>query len=350
MLMGYGFTNLMREGAQHVDTSGPCGRGYLFREHRRLDGRQPGHRVLDHPLLRERTRSQNADRRGRLIPFCCPSPREAGVALRLAGARGVLGGRRDYSRPCWSSWRSRRFREGRRFSRLSTLLTTRAWISLEWKTAPAYPCCAVSGGDCVQPGSGVLGQQRLYIDGSHHGDASDAPLAEDWPLQVALAAHPAPRRVLSIGLGDGHMAATAVQSRDVEELVIVELNGTLDHVVSRTGQGKALLTSEKTSYVVDDGRRWLLANPAEKFDVIMMFPLHAAHAFSGALYSLEFFEILASHLTDGGILFLRTVDLYSTAKTLATVFPHVLRLDSSVYMAGFREFRLRREPAAFTGG
>ena len=40
------------------------------------------------------------------------------------------------------------------------------------------------------------------------------------------------------------------------------------------------------------------------------------------------------------MLFLRTVDLYSTAKTLATVFPHVLRVDSSVYMAGFREFQL----------
>jgi spermidine synthase len=135
------------------------------------------------------------------------------------------------------------------------------------------------------------------------------------------------------------MAATAVQWRDVEELVVVELNGTLEHVVSRTGRGKALLTSKKTRCVVDDGRRWLLAHPGEKFDVIMMFPLHAAHAFSGALYSLEFFEILASHLTDGGMLFLRTVDLYSTAKTLAAVFPHVLRVDSSVYMAGSREFR-----------
>ena len=40
------------------------------------------------------------------------------------------------------------------------------------------------------------------------------------------------------------------------------------------------------------------------------------------------------------MLFLRTVDLYSTAKTLATVFPHVLRVDSSVYMAGFRQFQL----------
>jgi spermidine synthase len=135
------------------------------------------------------------------------------------------------------------------------------------------------------------------------------------------------------------MAATAVHWRDVEELVIVELNGTLEHVVSRTGLGKALLTSEKTRYVVDDGRRWLLAHPEEKFDVILMFPLHAAHAFSGALYSLEFFGILADHLTDGGLLFLRTVDLYSTAKTLATVFPHVLRVDSTVYIAGSREFR-----------
>jgi spermidine synthase len=194
----------------------------------------------------------------------------------------------------------------------------------------------------------VLGQQRLYIDGSHHGDASDTALTEDWAVEVALAAHPAPRRVLSVGLGDGQMAATALRSSDVNELIIVELNGTLDRVLGHTIQGKTVLKSEKTKYVVDDGRRWLLAHPKEKFDVIMMFPLHAAHAFSGGLYSLEFFRILTDHLNENGILFLRTVDLFSTPKTLATVFPHVLRLDSSVYLASAKGFRLKENRLPFS--
>jgi hypothetical protein len=185
----------------------------------------------------------------------------------------------------------------------------------------------------------LLGQQRLYIDGSHHGDGSDA-IGGDTPVEVALAAHPAPRRVLSIGLGDGQMAATAVQSPVVNELVIVELNGSLGNVLKRTRQGQAVLESRKVNYIVDDGRRWLLANPQEKFDVIMMFPLHAAHAFSGALYSIEFLRILESHLHASGIVVLRTVDMFSTAKTIATVFSHVIRVDGSTYIGGAGKFRL----------
>jgi spermidine synthase len=200
---------------------------------------------------------------------------------------------------------------------------------------------------------GILGQQRVYIDGSHHGDASGTT-APDWGIDVALAAHAAPRRVLSIGLGDGQMAATAVSRREVQELVVIELNGTLQSVLGHTARGKTVLNSRKTRYVVDDGRRWLLANSGERFDVIMMFPLHAAHAFSGSLYSTEFLTILASHLGDGGILVVRTVDHQSTAKTVATVFPHVFRLDSSVYIASGERIRLDEnrlpEPAEDVGG
>jgi spermidine synthase/MFS family permease len=188
----------------------------------------------------------------------------------------------------------------------------------------------------------VLGQQRLYIDGSHHGDGSEL-VSLDQGVELALAAHPAPRRVLSIGLGDGQMAATAVLHPDVEELVVIELNGTLDRMLRHTRQGRTVLESPKLTYVVDDGRRWLLANPQEEFDLIMMFPLHAAHAYSGNLYSREFFGILAAHLQSGGILFFRTVDLYSTAKTVADVFPHVLRFDNSAYMASANPFELREE-------
>jgi spermidine synthase len=139
------------------------------------------------------------------------------------------------------------------------------------------------------------------------------------------------------------MAATAALWPEVEELVVVELNSALGRVMRDTAAGKSVLLSPKVRYIIDDGRRWLLAHPEEKFDVILMFPLHAAHAYSGNLYSFEFLEIVSKQLSDHGILFLRTVDFYSTAKTLATVFPHVLRLDASLYMAGRSAFRIREE-------
>jgi spermidine synthase/MFS family permease len=339
VLMGYGFANLLREGAQHVDRLGHAIAGIYFAN---IVGSTAGSLAIGFWIIHY-FGSEHALRMlivaGALVPILlsiATPRRDSGsqAATVFPGRRRVyvsaalvvlvlstFPGRTDILRAIhFADHESVEFAGMEDRTGVSVLRRQQQVIAFSQEAA-------------------VLGQQRLYIDGSHHGDASDAALAEDWPLQVALAGHPAPRRVLCIGLGDGQMAATAVHWRDVEELVIVELNGTLEHVVSRTGLGKALLTSEKTRYVVDDGRRWLLAHPEEKFDVILMFPLHAAHAFSGALYSLEFFGILADHLTDGGLLFLRTVDLYSTAKTLATVFPHVLRVDSTVYIAGSREFR-----------
>jgi spermidine synthase len=144
--------------------------------------------------------------------------------------------------------------------------------------------------------------------------------------------------VLSIGLGDGKMCAAAVAQREVEEILIVELNGSLADILAKTSQGQAIFASHKLHLIVDDGRRWLLANPKQKFDVIMMWPLHAAHAYSGNLYSREFFELIQSHLADGGLLFARSVDMYSTARTIASIFDHVVRIDNSSYVASGTRF------------
>lgn len=195
-----------------------------------------------------------------------------------------------------------------------------------------------------QAESRIVGIERLLIDGAAHGqfEPGDPEVARDWGVEMALAAHPAPRRVLSVGLGDGKMAASVIASPAVERLVVVELNAVLSRVLDSTAQGRAVAASPKLELIVDDGRRWLLANPQERFDLILLWPLHAAHAYSGNLFSLEFFELAAAHLGDGGLLYTRTADAYSTARTLATVFPRLLRLGATRYVAGSRPLRFDR--------
>jgi spermidine synthase len=122
----------------------------------------------------------------------------------------------------------------------------------------------------------------------------------------------------------------------------------LSDVLAETAQGRALFASKKLELVVDDGRRWLLANPDERFDVILMWPLHAAHASSGNLYSLEFFELVRAHLADGGLLFARSVDAYSTARTIATVFQNVVRIDDLTYVASPTPFAFRPAQAGWS--
>jgi spermidine synthase len=188
----------------------------------------------------------------------------------------------------------------------------------------------------------ALGAWRLHIDGARHGGFASDDLEEmRWiEVDVALAAHPAPRRGLCIGLGDGRMCYSAVSTPGVQELVVVELNSVLRDVLSKIPPGKALLDSPKLRDVVGDGRHWLLDNPNERFDFIMMFPLHAAHANSGALFSLEALTLLKQHLNPGGIVYLCSTDAYSTAKTMATVFPYVVRLGTAHYICGLEPIRL----------
>ncbi|MBK8915657.1 MAG: fused MFS/spermidine synthase [Phycisphaerales bacterium] len=197
----------------------------------------------------------------------------------------------------------------------------------------------------------IINRWRLLIDGASHGSLDHGldEAGSEVELVAALAAVESPRRVLCIGLGDGMICNAAVADERVEEVVIVELNSGLKDMLCRTEQGRAIFDSGKVRFVVDDGRRWLLANPAEAFDVITMFPLHAAHAGSGTLYSAEFARLLHQRLTPGGLLYSRTQDLYCSARTLAVEFPHVLRVDRSVYLASDREFTFDadRLPAGF---
>ena len=197
----------------------------------------------------------------------------------------------------------------------------------------------------------ILGEQRLYIDGARHGRmAEEGSDSADGDLNIALAAHAGPRRVLSIGLGDGRMVAAALAAPAVSELVVVELSSGLREVLAQTSAGQALDASPKLHYANDDGRRWLLAHRGERFDVIMAWPLHAAHAFSGNLYSAEFFELVRDHLAPGGLFFTRTADAFSTAHTLASVFPYLVRIGWLSYVGslGPLEFSAARAMSAPT--
>jgi spermidine synthase len=196
----------------------------------------------------------------------------------------------------------------------------------------------------------VLGASKLYIDGAAHGRGEGPAVASHWPVEMAMAGVPRPRRVLSIGLGDGVMCAAALKSADLEELVIVELNGALADVLGTTARGATVLGSPRVRYVVDDGRRWLVANPGQRFDVIMMSPLHAAHAFGGNLFSSEFFQTIGRRLNEGGTLVVTSVDPYSTARTIAMAFDHVIRVDLHTYLARATPFRFEAGRLPFPAG
>jgi predicted membrane-bound spermidine synthase len=344
-LMGYGFPQLMRAGTAAVSHLGrSIGRIYLANIVGSTVGSLLVGFVLLHFLGTEWTLALLVMagcltgvlavvrvERPRTAPRWRPDARAAGIALAVITPLVFPGTHALLRAAHYADFEQVDFVAAEQRSGVVALRTQHAVISFEEERQ-------------------ILGTQRLLIDGSAHGGFQSASddVVLDSAVRLALSAHPAPARILSIGLGDGRMCAAAVVDDDVEALLVVELNGGLRDVLAGTPQGRALFASDKLELVVDDGRRWLLANPDERFDVILMWPLHAAHASSGNLYSMEFFELVKAHLDDGGLLFARSVDSYSTARTIASSFENVVRIDDLTYVASEKRFRFRPALAGLT--
>ncbi len=140
-------------------------------------------------------------------------------------------------------------------------------------------------------------------------------------LTCASAAHP--RRILIIGLGGGNTANFITSLPGVEEVVIVELMEELGAFLNEhVPVAQSALNHPSVNYIVDDGRRYLYANPDEKFDMIFIDPLWSFTAGHNNLYSQEAMRLYQSHLSDNGIFCAWVNESHFIPKTVATIFPY----------------------------
>jgi predicted membrane-bound spermidine synthase len=172
--------------------------------------------------------------------------------------------------------------------------------------------------------SGPIG---VYVNG----------LGQSWipygSVHTALGAlptfiHRSPSSVLVIGLGSGDTAFAAAGRPDVRRLVSVEIIGvqreTLErlHAVQPYAGLAALLSDPRIEHQVGDGRAYIV-QAGRRFDIIEADALRPGSAYSGNLYSREYFELLREHLTEDGM----AVTWAPTARiqrTFLSVFPHVI--------------------------
>jgi spermidine synthase len=145
---------------------------------------------------------------------------------------------------------------------------------------------------------------------------------------VPVFLHPAPRDVAIIGLGSGDTVYAAAGRPEVERITCIEiiqpqLEG-LRQLDARLAYGgiTGLLEDPRVRHVEGDGRIFLMRSPAA-FDIIEADALRPTSAYSGNLYSEEYFRLVRSRLRPNGLAatWLPTERVHNA---FVRVFPHVV--------------------------
>jgi predicted membrane-bound spermidine synthase len=140
--------------------------------------------------------------------------------------------------------------------------------------------------------------------------------------------HPNPEEVAVIGLGSGDTVYASGGSPHTRQLTCIEIvqpaYDSLKELATRINYPalKALLEDSRIRWQFTDGRAYLLRG-GRQFDVIEADALRPNSAYSGNLYSWEYFQTLKSHLKPGGL----AVTWAPTDRVLASfleVFPHAI--------------------------
>jgi spermidine synthase len=189
-------------------------------------------------------------------------------------------------------------------------------------------------------GSSFDEQTIVFVNGASQGRI---PYGDTHTALGAIPTllHPHPREVLIIGLGSGDTCFSAAGRPEVERLACVEIIGkqrdtleTLSRMAAKPGVDR-VLTDRRIAHIVGDGRAYLLRN-GRRFDVIEADALRPISAYSGNLYSLEYFELMRDHLKPGGMAVTwAPTDL--VRDTFLRVFPYVVALDNHQIYVGSRE-------------
>ncbi len=184
----------------------------------------------------------------------------------------------------------------------------------------------------VENRSGVIAvsqQGEVYGGGVYDGWYNVDPVYDVnglFRIYALSSFHPLPSKVLMIGLSSGSWAQIVANDPEVQSMEIVEINPGYLPLISQYPAVRSLLHNPKVHITIDDGRRWLLANPNTRYDAILMNTTFNWREHMTNLLSVEFLKMVRQHLLPGGVLFYNTTSSPEVLLTGVTVFPYGLRV------------------------
>ena len=138
--------------------------------------------------------------------------------------------------------------------------------------------------------------------------------------------HPHPKRAFMLGLASGSWAQVVANNPEVESLDIVEINPGYLQLIAQYPAVRSLLHNPKVHIYIDDGRRWLLAHPANKYDAIVANTSYHWRDHSSQVLSTEFLQIVKQHLLPGGIYYFNATESAEVFVTGLHEYNHGLRV------------------------
>ena len=178
---------------------------------------------------------------------------------------------------------------------------------------------------------------NLSFNGKGQGSL---PFFEGHVVMGAVPAlvHPAPTDVAIVGLGTGGTAWAAACRKETRSLTVFELSGSQPRLLARMEERAALpdllqlRRDPRLRLRVADGRNALEQDDA-LYDVIEQDPIFPDRAFSGNLYSVEYFQRVARRLKPGGI-FCSWAPTPRIFAAMAEAFPHLLGTPDHLVVLG----------------
>ena len=141
--------------------------------------------------------------------------------------------------------------------------------------------------------------RELIIDGCAAASEHEASKYMRWMGTLPMLAHHNPRHCLVICFGTGQ-TANAVRLERPLRLDVVELSSAVLRMADYFPSNEGVLRDERVRSIVMDGRAWLRRR-SETYDVVTLEPMPPHFASSNALYSREFYQLIAARLNDRGV-------------------------------------------------
>ncbi|HSD27288.1 MAG TPA: fused MFS/spermidine synthase [Vicinamibacteria bacterium] len=157
---------------------------------------------------------------------------------------------------------------------------------------------------------------------------------------VPAIVHALPRRVAIVGLGSGDTAWAAACRPETESVTVVELSSPQPLIlrrlleVERFPDLRRFLGDPRVAIRIADGRQVLQSEP-QTYDLIEADAIWPAAAYSGNLYSVEFFDLCARRLRPGGIV-CTWAPTERVRATFTRVLPYVLAVGDGSILVGSR--------------